>query len=51
MTSRTDDATRPPGWYEAIAAALRAAPEPSPELCEKVAALLVGRNVELPSTA
>jgi hypothetical protein len=42
--SRHDEA-RPPGWFEAIAAALRAAPEPSPELCEKVAALLVGRSV------
>lgn len=33
---------RPPGWREAIIAALAAAPEPTPELCEKVAGLLGG---------
>lgn len=38
----TDTEKRPPGWHEAIAAALRAAPEPSQELCEKVAGLLLG---------
>ncbi len=32
--------SRPPGWREAIAAALRDAPEPTPELCEQVAGLL-----------
>ena len=36
----TDTESRPPGWREAIARALRAAPEPSPALCEKVAALI-----------
>jgi hypothetical protein len=30
---------RPPGWREAIAEALRAAPEPSAQLCEDVAGL------------
>jgi hypothetical protein len=38
VTSRAMQRT--PGWHDAIDRALSAAPEPSPELCEKVAALM-----------
>jgi hypothetical protein len=40
-TNRLDADARPPGWNEAIAAALRAAPEVNPAIAETVAGLLI----------
>ena len=40
LAARAGQQERPAGWREAICAALRAAPEPTPELCEQVAGLL-----------
>jgi hypothetical protein len=40
MSRRAAQEPRPPGWHEAIAAALRAAPEVSPATAQSVAGLI-----------
>jgi hypothetical protein len=43
-TAQLGKDARPPGWNEAIAAALRAAPEVNPAIAETVAGLLIANT-------